>query len=62
MAGKSKKTKVVPLHAKDKNGKIISTYYVSKNTTIKEKLQLLKYSRKTRQKELHVEGKVQKSS
>lgn len=56
MAGKSKKTKVVSLVARDENGKITYTYHKLKNTT-KEKLTLNKYNPVTRKHEKFVEGK-----
>ncbi len=69
MAGKKgKKTKVVPLVAKDNNGKITYTYYVRKNLGKKssdgkvEKLSIKKYNPRTRKHEIFKEGKPQKSS
>jgi len=57
MAGKSKKTKVVTLVAKDDKGKITFSYHTMKNTTLKEKLELRKYNPVTRKHEKFVETK-----
>lgn len=61
MAGKSKKTKVVPLVSRDENGKILFTYYTPKNLTVKQKLKLRKYNPRTRTHTVFDEGKPQKS-
>lgn len=57
MAGKSKKTKVITLVAKDDNGKITFSYHTAKNTSLKEKLELRKYNPVTRQHEKFTETK-----
>lgn len=57
MAGKSKKTKVVTLVAKDDNGKITFSYHTMKNTSLKEKLELNKYNPVTRKHEKFTETK-----
>ena len=61
MAGKSKKTKVVPLVTRDENGKILFTYYKHRNLTKKNKLKLKKYNPRTRTHTVFEEGKPQKS-
>jgi ribosomal protein L33 len=58
MAGKSKKTKVVALVARDEKGKITYTYHKHKNTSNKEKLELSKYNPVTRKHEKFVETKA----
>ena len=60
MAGKSKKTKVVTLVAKDENGKITYSYHTMKNTTLKDKLVLRKYNPVTRKHEKFTETKSSK--
>lgn len=57
MAGKSKKTKVVSLVAKNETGKITYTYQTKKNTSLKEKLVLKKYNPTTRKHEVFTETK-----
>ena len=57
MAGKSKKTKVVTLVAKDEKGKITYSYHTMKNTSLKEKLVLNKYNPITRKHEKFTETK-----
>lgn len=57
MAGKSKKTKVVTLVAKNDSGKITYAYQTMKNTSLKEKLVLRKYNPVTRKHEKFTETK-----
>jgi ribosomal protein L33 len=57
MAGKSKKTKVISLVARDEKGKITYTYHKLKNTSNKEKLELKKYNPVTKKHEKFVETK-----